>query len=270
MFNLDHFKRLLAASGRLRLGVADTFRFLWSYYGCKLPGAAARASVPIEITLGSEARPVRLAIRPNGFDYDVVEELFARRVYDVGLTGVRSVLDLGANIGVASAFFGTLFPEARFACVEPVPDNVSLLHRNAALNHLSVEIFAAAAGAADGQIEMEISSDPRQSAAMEKHFTPLSGQRVTVPLLSVPTILKKLGWSAVDLLKVDIEGGEVQLFAGNPPWLAAVGAIIGEGHLGFGYDIDRAHADLAPAGFRVTLLEQRAGSFLFLAIRDAA
>jgi hypothetical protein len=52
--------------------------------------------------------------------YDLVDEIFALRCYDAGLQNVKIILDLGANIGLAAAFFSMKCPSRLIACIEPV------------------------------------------------------------------------------------------------------------------------------------------------------
>jgi hypothetical protein len=115
---------------------------------------------------------------------------------------------------------------------------------------------------------MELSLDPRQNTALQSDYTPpRSGEIVSVEIRSVPSLLAELDWTELDLMKIDIEGGEKEVLGGRPEWLSCVKAILGEGHLGNGYTIERARSDLVPLGFTVELLNQRKGSFLFLATR---
>jgi len=87
---------------------------------------------------------------------------------------------------------------------------------------------------------------------------------VEVATLSMPSLLTKLGWQEVDLLKLDIEGGEAALFTGSPDWLRRVGGIVGELHAA--YSPGQLTADLKPAGFRVEIRGSRP-PYLFTAAR---
>jgi hypothetical protein len=51
-----------------------------------------------------------------------------------------------------------------------------------------------------------------------------------VPAISIPTLLENLGWDRIGLMKVDIEGHEKILFAGDCNWLDRVDAICIEWH----------------------------------------
>jgi len=68
-----------------------------------------------------------------------------------------------------------------------------------------------------------------------------------VRTMSMDAVLGELGWDRLDLLKLDIEGGEVELFAGGCAWLDRTVAIVGETH-GAG-TADLLRSALAPAGF---------------------
>lgn len=274
MFNLGYFRRLAANSRALRLSTSDTCRFVWSYYGSRFPGAASRRAAVQEIVIRNQGRPLRLAIRLNGCDTDVVEEIFVRGIYDLGIPSVRTVLDLGGNIGLASLFFCAAHPEAEVACVEPVPGNVEMIKRHIKLNHPPVTLFEAAVGPQDGTTQFQVSLDDSVAGAASyagaAEFDRM--EVITVKMISIPTLLDQLGWERVDLLKLDIEGGERLLLSGNPSWLQRVGVIIGEGHQGYreNYTVEDMAAQFRPAGFHVKLLEQRQGAFVFAAAADLA
>jgi FkbM family methyltransferase len=269
MFSVRHLNRLLASGKALGLSRPDLCRFLWSYYGSRLAGAENRRYAVQEIVIRNQARALRLAIRTNFVDADVVDEIFARGVYRFDVSGVKTILDLGGNIGLASVFFHLAFPGAALACVEPVPDNARMIERNFELNGVSARVFKAAVGCEDGTVQFQVVlSDPVSGTASYAGVVPAEQSNfITVPMLSVPTIMKELGWSRIDLLKLDIEGGERELLARCPSWLEHVGAIIGEGHRGYGkaYTWEDMAEQLRPFGFRLTLVEQRGGAFIFVA-----
>src|SRR5215469_7379745 len=70
----------------------------------------------------------------NSSDAYVFEQIFVDGEYEFArvMRDVRSVIDLGANIGLASALFLSLWPEATVVAVEPDPDNFALMQKNLA------------------------------------------------------------------------------------------------------------------------------------------
>jgi hypothetical protein len=91
---------------------------------------------------------------------------------------------------------------------------------------------------------------------------------IEVDVVSVPSLMALMGWEDIDLLKIDIEGGEKEVLAGNPAWLRKVRCIVGEGHLGVGYGVDACRRDLEPMGFRVEPVVENDGAWAFLARRS--
>src|SRR5262249_5339202 len=58
----------------------------------------------------------------------------------------RTILDVGANAGIAAVWLKALIPEAELACVEPDPRNLSLARLNLDENGISAKIFDCAVG----------------------------------------------------------------------------------------------------------------------------
>ena len=193
---------------------------------------------------------IRAPIRPNCVDGKTVSEIFGGRLYDLSASGVRRILDLGANIGAATMFFASRFPEAEFGCVEPFPGNQLVLREAIRLNLIRATVFAGAVGTDAGEEDLHVGSDPDMYS-----LTPASpsAQTIRIRQFTVPDLMSALGWEQIDLLKIDIEGYEKILLHGNNAWLSRVRLIIGEAHGHVDYGIEDVRADLAPFGFTVTL-----------------
>jgi FkbM family methyltransferase len=172
---------------------------------------------------------VRLHLRANnGADAFVHSEVFENQYYRMPLhPAPATILDLGANIGLSAIYFARCYPESRIACVEPMPGNLKLLVRNLKENAVDAEVIAAAIDAKDGVVAMEHgAADYGHKIAMA---TP-SGVSLEVASVSVSSILRRLGWDRISLLKVDIEGHEAALFARDCDWLEQVDAMCIEWH----------------------------------------
>lgn len=67
------------------------------------------------------------------FERDIVDEVLDGRAYPLPDLPplVRSIADIGAHIGAASAWFRQHFPSAAFHCWEPNPTTFALLQQNA-------------------------------------------------------------------------------------------------------------------------------------------
>jgi FkbM family methyltransferase len=228
---------------QLQLGPQSTANLFGAYYFSRR--GWVKKLFPSTVVLDSPAWG-KIPLRTNGEDIGLLSQIFVRRDYRMEASGVRRILDLGANIGMATIYLSRLFPEAQFACVEPSPENTPLLKRAIALNGIPARVFEAAAGAESGTTNLYLADKPvANSVYPVEGFSSL----VTVPLISVPEIMNQMGWDRIDLLKIDIEGSEKEVLGRNNSWLSKVGLITGESHLDPEYRYDKLRADLGAFGF---------------------
>ena len=180
---------------------------------------------------------LELVVRDNrGSDNYIFGEVFDHHYYDLPLPfQPKTILDLGANAGFTAIFFARQYPSAEIACVEPIPGNVELLCKNLELNNIQAQVFPSAISIADGYLEMELDDkDYGHKVAGIEYGKKLTGKTIQVEALSIPTLLQKLGWGRISLLKVDIEGYEAILLKEQCNWLSLVDAICIECHEGYG------------------------------------
>lgn len=236
----------------LRLGYGDSLKYIASIVADQWP--RHRSVVAIQ--------DCRIPIRWNRIDAIIVHEVMCSG-YRVHSSPGR-ILDLGANIGAATLYFAQLWPKASIACVEPQAENLSVLRHMIALNNLSAKVFPVAVAVEDGAIEFFVSSDPSSSSLLGKP----GWEKRNVPALSVPTLMQKMGWDGIDLLKIDIEGYEAQLWSRNADWLANTREITGEAH--HGYSSHALAQDLGRYGFRLEILStnEESGMRVFHAFRN--
>jgi len=214
----------------------------------------------IRMPITYDRRQWLLPMRMSSEDYAAFREIFLYGYYDHDLGQPDTILDLGGYCGYTAVAFSARFPQAKIAAVEPHPDNFASLSANLKLNRLPVTVFQAAATATDGPVQLFLGGGMTHGLAPTYHST---GGAITVQGLSVPTILDRLGWDRIDLLKIDIEGAEELLFGAHQPWLAGVKTIIGEYH--GNYQIPEIHRDLGSLGFEVKGLPH---PNIFLAVRN--
>jgi FkbM family methyltransferase len=200
----------------------------------------------LEISL-SYPKPVgdiTVLVRTNeGSDAFIFGEVFDHQYYGLGAELPHlpeTILDLGANVGFATLYFSRTFPGARLACVEPVPDNFNLLTYNLRLNDVKAVALQVAVGATDGTARMLLHTMAYAHQVIPSADCP-AGEAIEVRSMSVPSILRELGWSRVGLLKVDIEGHEIELFKSDCSWLNRVDAMCIEWHT----DLASAKVELA-------------------------
>lgn len=139
----------------------------------------------------------------------------------------RVILDGGANIGVASIYFANRYPEAKIIAVEPEPANYALLEKNVSAYPSIVPVHAAL-WSRDGDISVSL-PEPATGAVGNWAFFTHEGEGIKVRALRMESLLKELGLDTVDLVKIDIEGAEVELFQ-SPEWVRRIRALAIETH----------------------------------------
>ena len=220
--------RNVARAWRRSVAAKDFARHLtWAYgQGLGLGGREFNIAFRYPTPVGD----IRLRLRSNrGADAFIHGEVFEHQYYRLPLKAVpTTILDLGANIGLTALYFARQFPCAAIACVEPIPGNLLLLEQNLRMNAVDAKVFGAAIDSEDGRVVMELNANDyghRVAGSSEAKENLLD-----VPAISIPTLLENLGWDRIGLMKVDIEGHEKILFAGDCNWLDRVDAICIEWH----------------------------------------
>jgi FkbM family methyltransferase len=139
------------------------------------------------------------------------------------------ILDLGANIGLASLYFTKNWPKARIIAVEPSQENYHVLCQNI-LGHSNVQPIMAAIASEDGAVEI---ANPNAYEWAYRTVTASVESPDTVSALSVQSLLQMApsarGYCPY-IAKIDIEGFEKDLFSKNTDWITLFPIIIIELH----------------------------------------
>jgi FkbM family methyltransferase len=142
--------------------------------------------------------------------------IYLRREYMVD-PGDEVVVDCGANIGVFSLYAASCAPRSRIFAVEPFPSTFQELRDNIALNRLDrrVNCLAVALSETDGSVNMYAATHvPSQAREVIRPSLP---DTISVPAMSLSSLLKTINVPVIDLLKMDIEGSEHAVFLNTRP-----------------------------------------------------
>jgi FkbM family methyltransferase len=156
--------------------------------------------------------------------------IFAIGEYDVDLRrlgDVTSLLDLGANVGLASIHLADRLDSLRrIVCIEPAPDSFRLLQVNLSRNLSGAVALQAAVIGKPGGHKLVNGRFPGETQVLPADAAD-DGELNT---LTVSEALDQAEMESVDLMKIDIEGGEAAIFDAAAEWAPRVRAILGEVH----------------------------------------
>ncbi len=154
------------------------------------------------------------------YDLPIIYELYAQDIYrlcKLSLPKNAIVLDVGAHIGSFSVAIHTKFPTAHITAFEPHPNNFSFLEKNAPF----AKCINAAVASSEGEAYL---GDHEASSSYA-----LGSSGITVKAVTLDSYIRSV--HNVDLLKVDVEGAEKDIFEHlNPELLKKISKIMIEVH----------------------------------------
>ncbi len=179
-------------------------------------------------------------------------EMFVKEEYGVALpTATPSIIDCGANIGLAMLYFKARYPGAKVLCFEPNPAGADLVERHIRENNLrDVAVQRAACGAAPGEASFFVNATDSILSSFDRERAKADAE-IKVPVVRLSEFIQ----APVDLLKIDVEGAEWAIFedliaAGKMPLIRS---LIVEYHHQIGgrpAELSRFLAFIEAAGFR--------------------
>ena len=142
-------------------------------------------------------------------DEIVIREIWEENVYEVAdwrynLGGV--VIDIGANIGSFSIY--SAYKGAEVYAIEPEPHNLEALKNNIALNNMQDKIHVLPYGISYNKGTGVISDDGGGSSIID---TCIGSE---IELMSFDIMFELYNLQEVDILKIDVEGSEVEIILG--------------------------------------------------------
>lgn len=237
--------RLVALTAVRQRSRHRAFRFRFGRSGERM-----RVDVRTRPGAGAEGFTARAELRRGTADARCFQQIFLDESYDLrglrrwpelwaGYQAARAggrpplILDAGANIGLAALYFASQWPGARIVAVEPEARNFARLQAHAR------QPFAVAAAYATTIVPVQAAVAGRDGAAVivnpqastAAYRTQAATGEGSVPAYTIPTLLARWGeGSRPWLAKIDIEGGERELFASGAEWMDQFPILIVEPH----------------------------------------
>jgi FkbM family methyltransferase len=172
-------------------------------------------------------------IRDGITDKATLEEIIVSDVYGLvcdKLASCRNIIDLGANIGLASVYFAVKYDNVKIFSIEPDSGNFELSKRNLEkfIKENRVSCMQGAVWNKNCQLVISNPNDDPVLFVMEEASS--VDQKNTIPGMNMQKIIELSGFKTIDLLKIDVEGAEVEIFKSDLSWIKDVKAIAIEFH----------------------------------------
>jgi FkbM family methyltransferase len=179
-------------------------------------------------------------LRLGDSDFAAFKQVFAGREYDLRVVRRASsrvaeryraildagrvpvIIDAGANVGAASLWFARTFPDARVVAVEPDPENARILRLNVA-GESRISVLEAAIAGEPGRVSLA-------GNGMSWAVQTVRSDNGELPAVTMAESVGSVQNGELFIAKIDIEGFESDLFAGDQDWIDRATVIIVEPH----------------------------------------
>lgn len=143
----------------------------------------------------------------GGGDYS----LLPRLAKELGID-IRYIVDAGANIGSATVYMKSVFPEAHIICIEPEPGNLAVLSRNIELNNFEdVQLKHNALWSNNDELNIGVGMRGKREKELSFGVVESEDGTIKVKGMTFKDCLEVLKTDIIDVFKIDIEGAEVEL-----------------------------------------------------------
>jgi FkbM family methyltransferase len=134
---------------------------------------------------------------------------------------------------MAAIYFAKKYKDAKIICIEPESANYELLKKNTE-NYVNITIIKAALWKTAGEIflfDTGLGNDgfmTGENSMVTK--TPQRTVKQTIETITIDEILDEFHINSIDILKIDIEGSEKEIFESCKNWINKTNSIIIELH----------------------------------------
>ncbi len=203
---------------------------------------------------------------------EIFEEIFVKQSYPfLGfVNNVSLIVDVGANIGVASVYFRVFYPDAKILCFEPDPLAFHMLKLNTAtVGNCDLYQFGLYSDDIRRVFYSNLIRSGDSSIHKRKGASFPTFPRI-VQFVKASSFLKSIGVEKIDILKIDTEGCETQILKDLFEMLADIKVI----YLEFHSEEDRRIIDqiLSPTHVlcRVEILDIHLGTLCYFNRRNVS
>ncbi len=193
-----------------------------------------------------EETDIILWLRKNTFDEFVYKEIFINKQYYIPkekpsrlieyfekykIGEPKVIVDIGANIGLSCLYFHSLYPNSEIYAVEPEIDNFEMLKLNT--KNLKIHNYNMAIWRENEQAYIQDKSEfmTKKGKLNTARYTINANSGRKISSTTMLNFFKECNLDFVDILKVDIQGSEIEVFDEQSyEWLKKVRILFVEQH----------------------------------------
>lgn len=177
------------------------------------------ATLLFKLIPGFYKRPVKFKLKSGGsllipdfLSAYIYWEIFLLKIYDFSelKSDKITILDVGANIGLATLRFKMKYPDSEVYCFEPYKPHFEMLNNNI-LNSKFKGIYPYQFGLAGDKRHAMFYLHAKNSGAHSIYPEDLSYKTIEIDLIDISEALSYTKSGRCDLLKLDCEGAEYEI-----------------------------------------------------------
>ncbi len=211
IFLLQCLRRMFADTGIGRLpGLEPLYRLL--FHSVRPHGITQISTKEFPLFINAEGGGLHRVLLEQGvYEPETAEAM--RALLKPGMV----MVDIGSNIGYFSVLCGKIVgPQGRILCFEPSKENLDLLRRNIHLHGLCdrTTIVPSCVGAKSENVTLHLDSTNQGNHSLSATNIVQEQGAVTVPCTTLDTYLTLYPLPRIDLIKMDVQGAELQVLHG--------------------------------------------------------
>jgi FkbM family methyltransferase len=143
------------------------------------------------------------------------------------------IIDAGANVGMSAIYFANKYKNAKIIAIEPESRNYELLKQNTE-NYTNITTIKAALWNTSGEVSLFDTGLGNDGFMVETNKallkTSVKNIKETIKTVTIDEIINEFHIDSIDILKIDIEGSEKEIFESCKSWVQKTKCIIVELH----------------------------------------
>lgn len=171
----------------------------------------------INLTVAIDSNSYRLKMRLNSSDFKVAKQIFIRQEYLEAISQIKnklkienklSIVDCGANAGYSAVYFNEHFSNPNLIALEPFDESFELLRKNINLNKLNINLIKGALWKNNEKLKFQRSFRDKKEWSVQT----VEAADGIVKAVTIENIMQNNNINIIDILKIDIEGSEFEVF----------------------------------------------------------